>query len=756
MAEPSWLVRAIPHRSADSESDRPDITPRGTRLLLDACIQEARALRLVFLPDRDAYSIVLSFPTVSGPSESGSSAMAETTRHAMALFLVDSLDDLSFIRQFSSARSRTAKEAWGFGTRTWSPAASGSARTNPGGLWALPHALVMGSICCIDVVPPRRTRSFDRFGQTAAYSERVWAIRGIIFGSGAPTSDIERLLFSDAGSSLMKPFTADRSALENAAYAVLTGTTLPWRASAACTTDDIEESVSVPHPNVASVRPAVATYPLSTQIRPTEVGRPAPLPVDELTLARHVLVSGDPGTGKSTAVQGWLGDIKTAGIARITVIDPTKGVGEYTRLIAKGFRVYEISSDQAVNPLLPPDGVSLDRFTGYFVRAFDEATRLSDRYPFGLSALKNALSSLREGSARVPTIANLICALSERLSSEGSKLSEDGAGAAILGVRERLESVSGSSGVGFLCGDEYSGIEWPYLLEGSAIILLHRIENAEQRTIVALMLAAGLVSARSSEVDPPSSLVVFEEAHTFFPFPGASVRERPILEELLGSAIAEQRSRRQGFVFVEQRPRALPDSVISNAGSVFGFRNSDRVEAKRIAEKLNLPEGREASVSELPDFCAFVRVAGDPTSTLVRFADVKAPSLEDVYQGDAGGVGRAVLPWCRGCPRPCKGSFALDKVSREEVAMVAVPLNATGDLTLDYARVVLRASAAALVDRGLVPPYDPFGGVDPTVRQLAATYCLAGRQVAHEYEMDVSGRNIVMEALARWGRSGNL
>jgi hypothetical protein len=242
-------------------------------------------------------------------------------------------------------------------------------------------------------------------------------------------------------------------------------------------------------------------------------------------------------------------------------------------------------------------------------------------------------------------------------------------------------------------------------------------------------------------------MLVLEEAHYFFDGDRARV-----VDELLSSAVAEQRSMRQSFVFVEQRPSTLSDGVLSNTGSVVAFRNGHAAEARQSADKLAPIE--LSRIMALPDYCAIVRTPGSAPQ-LIRMHDAES-RLEGATRRPA--LARSVssaLPWCDGCPAPCRGSVALSAIAQEAVRSQSVdpsPDLPDPDPAAQYARATLSAVARCLNDAGLVD----HGSLDSSTSHEATRamlFCGAGRQIGRDATIRIEMKQRLLGELRRWSRS---
>ena len=463
---------------------------------------------------------------------------------------------------------------------------------------------------------------------------------------------------------------------------------------------------------------------------------------------RHTLITGDPGTGKSTALQRWL--INASRDSTITVVDPTKKADEYELLRTAGFDIIDVATMLPLNPLLPPLGVRVAQYSDLVVRAIDESTGLGDKFPLGTSILRNAVHAAYDApnvDGR-PGLADVIREVYDRVASMAQRSTQD-AQIARESVTERLIDVSDSQGEGSLCGDGYSELPWRELRDRNVVLLLHGLGSRERRTLVSMLAVAGVTQSQAQLGGDQSRLLVLEEAHNFFPRSNGGRSASGIMQELLGDAVAELRSSRIGLVFVDQLPSGLPAAIRSICGNVVAFRSSDRDEADVIGSKLNLGESSSNPLVELADYQAYVRLVAEPVARLRVFGS-----------SVVGNAGRSSLPpavpgrlrmaWCIGCPSPCKGFFALQHSLDSAVRLRAA------DTSREELRRVVGAAAAVVGETGRVAGFAPFGDIQPSERQLAGAYCVAAYAVACDSELTASQRRAGLRAIEDWTRRGEI
>lgn len=469
-----------------------------------------------------------------------------------------------------------------------------------------------------------------------------------------------------------------------------------------------------------------------------------------LDLARHTVITGGSGTGKSFALFDLLLNHAAPDVP-IVVIDPAKPFSELAPLVSGGFDLYRPSSRAPLNLLTGPPGTD-SIYEEYLLNAIDQATGLSEKFPLGRSVLNNAVGSLR-GQER-PTVALLVREVSRQFNAmHGSTNVAD----AIMSLRQRLFAVFDVDGGGLFCGGGESEIPWSDLGSGRTVVSLAGLGTTAQRRLLALCLLAGLVTQAKQDPRGAGLLIVLEEAH-FFTNSAAGTSSQSTLVELLGEGLAELRSRNIGFVLCEQLPTLLPDPVLSNAGNFVAFASRDEKQAQRAVQSLGGGPAMVDTVRALPDYVAVSRFGSEPVGTLAasQWNGEPVPTTPRVTPGVGHGEAAATVsvPWCAACPAPCVAAASF-RDSRTVLGSISASTRNGALSPTSVIEVALGSAQDLLGERGVprISLADRPGKQDFNLARVA-TYCLVARALLDESTQSFQTVSEYRRGLAHWLRSG--
>jgi hypothetical protein len=473
---------------------------------------------------------------------------------------------------------------------------------------------------------------------------------------------------------------------------------------------------------------------------------------DQSDLARHMLITGGPGTGKSVALRSLLAKLShQAPETAVVLIDPTKPANEYRSLWGSGYTLFKPLSDGSLNLFAPPDDAE-DAYFEHLLEAIDQATAMSEMFPLGRSYLTNALAQARTSTERTSLfqLVKTLMVTIERERRGGSRNAPD----VMASLMARLVSVFDVLGGGALAGASPEGIPWNQLVSGRTVVELAGIPNMAQKRLVALCLLAGVLDKVRATNRPGGLVIVLEEAHFFFQNHEGKTH-RSLLESLLSDAVAELRSRGISIILAEQLPREVPDGIFSNIGSYVAFPNRDADQAERIESALGFRERTGDWVSQLPDFHAFYRWPSQPVAALAR----SSPSESISPAGSPGRLkrepDRGILPWCVRCPAPCVAPSTEDDVSAAR--SVNARYTAEGSPEQAYIWSNLEAAAQHLANvHGWSEPLVVRNKAKDITSMRVGVYCLASRMVMSDAAFPYGQRAQWHSMLANWASSGKL
>lgn len=306
--------------------------------------------------------------------------------------------------------------------------------------------------------------------------------------------------------------------------------------------------------------------------------------IPAISLARHLLVAGITGSGKSTTVERILVDLNRNGIPFL-VVEPVKQ--EYRNLVKwiPDLRVFSVGEGGParfwLNPLEVPEGVVVQSHLDRVAAAFEGFFYMGGALPQVFKELfYNTYRnlgwelSLRAGpmtaNLQIPTLTQLYWEVGRLPQRYEPKEWANFTGA----LRTRIgDLMRGSNGRTFNC---VTSIPMQSLLERPVVLELRRMTSDDERALFTTLLLGRLYSFL--ETHPPGSsrlkhVTVLEEAHRFLSLSGAQsrgefrVNPRRGALEMFGNLIAEARAYGEGITIVDQLPTALSPEVIKGTAT---------------------------------------------------------------------------------------------------------------------------------------------------------------------------------------------
>lgn len=387
------------------------------------------------------------------------------------------------------------------------------------------------------------------------------------------------------------------------------------------------------------------------------VKRPVDLVVEDL--ARHTVVFGSTGTGKTTTVLGMLDAVRRTG-RPFLVIDPIKrDYSERARIAGwSEVRHYDFRYDRLprFNPFLPPPGVPAADYAGVLAAALVlpfASTHVAFAYMrllilrFYEAWQQNALVKKGNGSAPIPLRAltrDVILSLSPELPTfeeflRGTpteiqqvvpkEFRTELAREKIDFFLSRIKMMRHSMLAELFSPDDPATVLDP-LFNKSAIVELEAFLEPSEADAVAGLLVAQLAIRRRGALPGPSRLahlLVLEEAHRLLPRPQGATTDTTMrgttssqLGDLLSNLLAESRSAGQGLVCVEQRPSRLRTDAIANAATFIGHQLYEQQDQNDAMKALGLPERHGYLLNHLPVGHALVRSPQLPVAAQVHMS----------------------------------------------------------------------------------------------------------------------------------------
>lgn len=332
-------------------------------------------------------------------------------------------------------------------------------------------------------------------------------------------------------------------------------------------------------------------------------------------LAKHMLVVGTPGSGKTTFSVGMLDRLWKEHHIPFLVIEPAKN--EYRALVQSipDLQVFtpgkNFISPFVYNPFVPPKNVKLETYKSTLKTAF--AAGVSMTTPLDKifeEAINNCYSDFRwldtyttDNKGKIFNITDFIKCFQQTFDEIGYTGDAKNIGRA--GV-VRLNSLVNLF-------DNYYSIPIEDLLSKPTIIELAAIENAEQKSLIIALLLLSILSYVNANYIGEGGLknvILLEEAHVLLDSNSSSVQGEAnpssIAQGLIKRMLAEIRSYGVGLVIADQSPRKVGTDVVALTDMKVIFRLVEAADKQIIADNSNMSDAMIQRMSKLKPGEAFL------------------------------------------------------------------------------------------------------------------------------------------------------
>lgn len=326
-------------------------------------------------------------------------------------------------------------------------------------------------------------------------------------------------------------------------------------------------------------------------------------------LTRHMLVTGTPGSGKTTFLEGLIDQLwHSEKRIPFLIIEPAKN--EYRALISRipDLQVFTPGKSNispfVYNPFLPPRNVRLETFKPSLMTAFSAAVSMqSPLDKIFEDTINNCYgnhhwfdSYTSDSGASVFNIADFIACFQSTFES--------------IGYSGEAKNI-GKAGTVRLKGfehlfDFYNSIPIEDLMSKPTLIELSAIESSEQKAlIIALILLSILnyVNANKVGLGDLSNILLLEEAHVLMDATsgnrGGEADPAAIAQKLIIRMLAEIRSLGVGIILADQSPRKVGTDVVALTDAKLTFRLVEEADRQIIAASTGLNESQSARLSKL-------------------------------------------------------------------------------------------------------------------------------------------------------------
>lgn len=329
-------------------------------------------------------------------------------------------------------------------------------------------------------------------------------------------------------------------------------------------------------------------------------------------LAKHLLVVGTPGSGKTTFLVGLLDRLWREHHIPFLVIEPAKN--EYRALLRTipDLQVFTVGKSHispfALNPFQPPTGVRLETYKSTLRTAF--AAGVSMTTPLDRvfeEALANCYSDFHWLDTSVPgeggrtfNIQDFIACFRQTFASIG--YTGDAANIGRAG-EVRLRGLT-------RLFDTYRSIPVEDLLGRPTVIELAAVENVDEKALViALVLLQVLAYVNANYVGTGGlrNLILLEEAHVLLDAGMGQSDAQPSLvaQGLLKRMLAEMRSYGVGVAVADQSPRKVGEDVMGLTDIKMAFRLVEGEDRRILGESVGMDDNQIRRLGRLRPGRAF-------------------------------------------------------------------------------------------------------------------------------------------------------
>lgn len=332
-------------------------------------------------------------------------------------------------------------------------------------------------------------------------------------------------------------------------------------------------------------------------------------------LAKHMLVVGTPGSGKTTFSVSLLDRLWKDHNIPFLVIEPAKN--EYRALVQSipELQVFtpgkNFISPFVFNPFIPPKNVKLETYKSTLKTAFAAAVSMSTPLDkIFEESINNCYSDFRwldtytvDDKGKTFNISDFIKCFQQTFDEIGYTGDAKNIGRA--GV-VRLNSLVNLF-------DNYFSIPIEDILKKPTIIELAAIENSDQKAlIIALLLLSILAYVNSNYVGEGGlkNVILLEEAHVLLDADTnagqGDANPSAIAQGLVKRMLAEIRSYGVGLIIADQSPRKVSTDVVALTDMKMVFRLVESVDKQIIGDSTNMTDVQVQRMAKLKPGEAFL------------------------------------------------------------------------------------------------------------------------------------------------------
>ena len=324
-------------------------------------------------------------------------------------------------------------------------------------------------------------------------------------------------------------------------------------------------------------------------------------------LAKHMLVVGTPGSGKTTFSVGLLDRLWKQEIPFL-VIEPAKN--EYRALVQSipDLQVFTPGkhsiSPFVFNPFLPPENVRLESYKSVLKTAFEAGvTMTSPLDKIFEETVNNCYSDFgwldsytSEDKGRIFNIADFIQCFQRTVDEIG--YTGEASNIAKAGV-VRLKGLTNLF-------DSYNSIPIGDLLKKPTVIELAAIENEDDKALIIALLLLSIMSYINANYTGDSKLrnvILIEEAHVLLDAHShggeGAANPSAVAQGLVKRMLAEIRSYGVGLIIADQSPRKVTTDVVALTDIKLAFRLVESEDKRILADSINMTDPQIVRLARL-------------------------------------------------------------------------------------------------------------------------------------------------------------
>lgn len=332
-------------------------------------------------------------------------------------------------------------------------------------------------------------------------------------------------------------------------------------------------------------------------------------------LAKHMLIVGTPGSGKTTFSVGLLDRLWKEHHIPFLVIEPAKN--EYRALVQSipELQVFtpgkNFISPFVFNPFVPPKNVRLETYKSTLKTAFAAGVSMSTPLDkIFEEAINNCYSDFKwldsytvDNNGKIFNIADFIKCFQDTFDAIGYTGDAKNIGRAGI---VRLKSLANLF-------DNYFSIPIEDILNKPTIIELAAIENSDQKAlIIALILLSTLAYVNANYVGEGGlrNFILLEEAHVLLDISSGggegAANPAAIAQGLIKRMLAEIRSYGVGLAIADQSPRKVGIDIVALTDIKVAFRLVESQDKQILADSTSMSDIQISRLAKLKPGEAFL------------------------------------------------------------------------------------------------------------------------------------------------------